>query len=147
MIRFSIMYELMVVASTKTDSEKFLARVKKILEEASAANLKVERMGKKLLAYPIAKQTEGEYLVFNFEAEPSAVGEITKTLGLEQEAVLRYLLVRAREGKVPKVSEVSEVPKAKVKTKVAVKTKGSKLTKGTKVKVKGKRTKRNIDGK
>lgn len=119
------MYELMVVGSTKTDSEKFLARVKKILEEASAANLKVEKMGKKLLAYPIAKQTEGEYLVFNFEAEPSAVGEITKTLGLEQEAVLRYLLTKQKAEKESKAAEeklaISKSTKVTVGKKRSVK--------------------------
>lgn len=102
-------YELMVIGSIKTDPEGFGARVKKILEGAKATNLKVERMGKKVLAYPIAKQTEGEYLVFNFEAEPKVVFEISSALRLEREAILRYLITRvSRVSRVPRVSQVEE---------------------------------------
>ena len=102
-------YELMVIGNPKTDSEKFLAQVKKILEESNAVNLKVDRLGKKLLAYPIAKQTEGEYLVFNFEAEPQVIFEISSALRLEREAVLRYLITRvSRVSRVPRVSQVEE---------------------------------------
>lgn len=131
----------MVIGNPKTDSEKFLARVKKILEEASAANLKVERMGKKLLAYPIAKQTEGEYLLFNFEAEPQAVFEISSALRLEQEQVLRYLLVRVP--KVAKVSKGTEEPREPEEVeKITVKTVVSGAKK-EKAKVKTKKEKSN----
>lgn len=108
------MYELMVVGSGKIDPEEMTGRVKKILEEVSVANLQIEKLGKKLLAYPIAKQTEGEYLLFNFEVEPAAVAGITSALRLEQEKILRYLLTR--------VSRVSPIRQAQGKrvSKVAI---------------------------
>src|SRR3990167_2392164 len=123
-------YELMVVTTAVSSTDPILAKIEKSVKEAEASNLKVEKLGKKVLAYPIAKQQEGEYVLFNFEAPPEAIDVISKMLRLEREAILRYLILR-----VPRVSRVSEEstvdkkvkeekPKAKVivTTKTAVKT-------------------------
>lgn len=142
------MYELMVIGNPKTDPEGFGAWVKKILEGANATNLKVERMGKKLLAYPIAKQTEGEYLVFNFEAEPQVILEISSALRLEQEQVLRYLITRvSRVSRVPRVSRVEEKSITEdteaTKSVVAKTKKVTAIAKVTKLTVKTKKEKSN----
>src|SRR3989338_11195008 len=141
-------YELMVVTTAVSSTDPILAKIEKSVKEAEASNLKVEKLGKKVLAYPIAKQQEGEYVLFNFEAPPEAIDVISKMLRLEREAILRYLILR-----VPRVSRVSEEstvdkkvkeekPKAKVivTTKTATKT-ATKVTKVAKVLKVTKRTK------
>jgi|SRR3990167_2086036 len=147
-------YELMVITAAGAGGESVLTKVEKSIKEAEVSNLKVEKLGKKALAYPIAKQTEGEYVLFNFEAPPEAIGVISKMLRLEREAILRYLILRVpRVSKVSRVSRVSEEstvdkkvkeekPKAKVivTTKTATKT-ATKVTKVAKVSKVTKRTK------
>lgn len=122
-----MLYELLIVANTK-DGEGVFGKVEKIVKDADSSNVKTTKLGKKNLAYPIAKQVEAEYFVVNFEAEGEAIGKITTKLRLEQESILRYLLSKTKASKVTKgawgavVSE-SEKPK-KVTVKAVVSSKG-----------------------
>lgn len=142
-----MMYELMIAANIKT-SEVLASKVDKALKESNAAGVKFEKLGKKTLAYPIEKQTEADYLLYNFDAEGEAVGKLTDVLRLEQDAVLRYLLVKTKVSKKSTIGTkgeegaVEEVKTSKVtvKTKVVAKEskkmvkqkKGSKSKKGSK---------------
>lgn len=114
MISFYPMYELIVVGTVDGASALF-DRVEKFLKEAGAQNVKSEKMGKKLLAYKIAKQTEGEYFLFNFDADPAEILGLDRKLRLEQEAVLRHLLIKT---KAIKVSKARKVLKAEIRTEV-----------------------------
>lgn|SRR3989344_3428286 len=139
-------YELVIVA-VNDKADQLLGRVEKSIKEASGANVKVDRLGKKQLAYAIKKQTDATYFLLNFEAEGEAIGPVWDKLRLEQEDLLRYLLIkkenkkpRARKGKrlVEKEQKV-EVEKEKPKVTVAVKkktdeSKVAKDKKATKVK-------------
>lgn len=104
-------YELMIIGNPKVDSEAMLLVVDRALKEVSATSVKVDRLGRKLLAYPIAKQTEGEYIVFNFEADGGAIAQIAGKLKLSQETILRYLITKVHESKSPRV-KVREETKA-----------------------------------
>lgn len=119
------MYELMVIGNPKVDSEAMLAVVDRALKEASATSIKMDRIGRKLLAYPIAKQTEGEYVLFNFEAGGEAIALISGKLKLAREMIIRYLITRVesdstrvKEAKGTKVAEGTE--ETKVTTAQAV---------------------------
>jgi small subunit ribosomal protein S6 len=124
------MYEL-IIAATTGGAESLISRVEKFLKEAEALELKINKLGRKQLAYPIRKQTEAEYFVLNFEAEGANLKSITDKLRLEQEDLLRYMVVSAkafkpskRKGK--KVEEAvkvekREAPKVTVVTKTSVK--------------------------
>src|SRR5215213_9087078 len=57
---------------------------------------KIDRTGRKRMAYEIDKQREGFYVMFEAEIEPRAIGEIERQLNLAP-AVLRYLFVRTDE--------------------------------------------------
>ena len=136
-------YELMLIVSKNADGEAFLSKVEKSLKEADITSVSVDRLGVKTLAYPIAKQTEGAYFVLNFEGPGEAVGKIREMLRLEQEALLRYLIIKAKvpkkvtkgvkrtevtkEPEEPKVE--TKVAKVTVKTKVLVAKKASKVVK------------------
>lgn len=119
-----MMYELMIVASSKGNTDALLTKVKKALGDAKASGVNVERIGKKTLSYPIAKQTDAEYFLINFEAEGGVISEFRQMLQLEQETVLRYLIVKSsRKLKESKVSAVSQVDREKeTRPKVTVKT-------------------------
>ncbi len=104
LLLLSDMYELMIIASPNL-GEQVSGRVEKFLKEAGTGNVKVERLGKKVLAYPIAKQKEADYLLFNFEADGQGINQVLSKLRLERETILRYLLIRR---KVPKVSPIRQ---------------------------------------
>lgn len=114
MISFQPMYELMVIAKSDL-AQAISAKVEKFLKEAEAASVKVENLGKKTLAYAIAKQTEGEYFLYNFEAEGKNLKALSDKLRLEQEGILRHLLI-----KVAKVSQAKRHKGNKSATKVEV---------------------------
>lgn len=57
---------------------------------------KIDRTGRKRLAYEIDKQREGFYVMFEAEIEPRAIAEIERSLNLAP-AILRYLFVRTDE--------------------------------------------------
>ncbi len=102
-------YELMFVA-VNDKADQLLGRVEKFIKDANGEGVKVERLGKKQLAYQIKKQTDATYFVLNFQAEGEAVKPIWDKLRLEQEDLLRYLLIRKEEKKGKKKRKV--VPSA-----------------------------------
>mgnify|MGYP001608231994 CR=1 FL=1 len=138
------MYELMVIAKTDSADEVF-GKIEKFLKDIDAVSVKAEKLGKKVLAYPIAKQTEGDYFLYNFEAETQTLKGLADKIRLEQEDILRHMLVKVPKApKVPKVSkvvteekeeDVREKPKVTVTTraKVSEGAKVSNVSKGSKV--------------
>mgnify|MGYP001607265938 CR=1 FL=1 len=65
--------------------------VKKLIGDSAALDT-LTLLGKKLLAYPIKKQTEGVYLLATITGEAVKVGDIQKRSSQMAE-VLRYLLI------------------------------------------------------
>lgn len=126
------MYELMVIAKTDS-SDKVFEEVGKFLKDIDADSVRAEKLGKKILAYPIAKQTEAEYFLYNFEADAKSLKSLSDKIRLEQEAILRHMLVSKKVPKVSKVRKVSKeedkIEKAKPKVTVTTRTKVSKVSK------------------
>ncbi len=132
MISFHSMYELMVVGTVDGAAALF-EKVEKFLKEASAQNVKSEKMGKKLLAYKIAKQTEAEYFLFNFDADPSEILQLDRKIRLEQEGVLRHLLIKTKPIRAKKVSRLAKVKETVEEPKVEKVKAAPKVTVTTKV--------------
>lgn len=142
------MYELMVVTSGKSEVENLISRMEKLIKDGEGTQVKVVNLGKKTLAYPIKKNTEATYFLVNFEAPTNLISTLTGKLRLEQEEVLRYMIVKVKKGKQKAVSvkhmrqieEKAEVPKVQVAVKAANK-KVSKSAKTGKKAVKSKKQK------
>ena len=118
--------------------------VSKSLSDAKAESVKVSKMGRKTLAYPIRKNLEAEYLLFSFSADGEAPKILSDILKVQREEVLRFLVVRTKEVKIRKRAPSKEEKKIKAEVpKVTVKTvskrrvssvKGSLLSKDRKAK-------------
>ena len=137
MISFKPMYELMVIAKTDSSDQVF-SKVEKFLKDIDAVSVKAEKLGKKTLAYPIAKQTEGDFFLYNFDAESQTLKGLADKIRLEQEAILRHLLIKVekprKESKRQRVKEAEskveeEVVKSKPTVTVTTRAKVSELTK------------------
>jgi len=69
-------------------------RISQVLAERGGEVRSVDRWGKRRLAYEIAKNTEGFYLVVRIVAEPEAVKELDRVLSLADEVIRFKVVVR-----------------------------------------------------
>jgi len=89
-------YELMYIVRPTLDEQALVTvneRVDKFITAAGGEILKREDWGKRRLAFPIAKFTEGFYSVLQIKLAPTAVRNLERNLQLTEE-VLRYLVTR-----------------------------------------------------
>ena len=88
-------YELLLIITPDHDdneAEALTDQVKGIIENGGTL-LKLDPWGKKRLAYPIRKRSEGYYVLYIFESAPSFVAELNQALHVI-EAILRYMIVQ-----------------------------------------------------
>lgn len=122
-------YELLVVGRVIGETDSLLSKLEKIVKDNNVSGLAASSLGKKTLAYPIAKQTEAEYFLFNFQAPGEVLKSITDSLRLEQESVLRYLLIKTKEAKPSKKERATKTAKLEEQpTVVAAEPKATKKT-------------------
>ncbi len=96
-------YELLLIITPDCDeseAEALTNQVKDIIE-SSGSLLKVDPWGKKRLAYPIRKRSEGYYVLYIFESPPNLVAELNRSLHVI-ETILRYMIV-CYEGDINKL--------------------------------------------
>lgn len=89
-------YELAVIINPDVTEENIpsvLDKMTQFISQMGGATIKVDRWGRRKLAYPIKHYREGEYVVTQFELEPDKVGELKASLRLSDE-FLRHLLIR-----------------------------------------------------
>ena len=91
-------YETMLVTSANLDEEASTALVNKFksLIEANGTIDSVDEWGKKHLAYPINKETEGVYTVIKFTSNPDFPAELDRVYKIT-DGVLRTLIVAEAE--------------------------------------------------
>ncbi len=90
-------YEVAIVLAptlTEDEVEQSTETFKKAAEEKGAQIAEIEQWGKRKLAYPIKKHTEGIYVIVTLE-EPSAeaVGELERRFKVS-DSVIRFLTLR-----------------------------------------------------
>lgn len=71
-----------------------IERITRVVAEGGGTVVSVDRWGRRRLAYPIAKQQEGYYVVVQFTAQPSAIAELERTLHLADEVVRHKVVVK-----------------------------------------------------
>jgi small subunit ribosomal protein S6 len=96
-------YELYLVLDADAEEEETSASLERVTQLISAGHgqttgevIKLDARGKRRLAYPVKKKTEGQDAILTFQTPPQALPEIERVLKLD-ELVLRYLLVRTSE--------------------------------------------------
>ena len=96
-ITFMRAYELMVIVSGASEESAAHAWINTISKAVTTAGGSVhgtpDWWGKRRLAYPIKKQSDGYYAVFNLLAPGGALDEVELTLKLADD-VLRHKLLR-----------------------------------------------------
>ncbi len=89
-------YELMLVIQPDAPDERIAAIVDRATRQITTDGgriIKVAPWGRRRLAYPIDRHRDGSYHIVLFEAVPTTIVEIERTLLITEE-VLRHLIVR-----------------------------------------------------
>lgn len=106
-------YEMMFIARTDVPEEeldKLSAQMESVVSGAGGKMEKIDKMGRRRLAYRVKKQREGFYVLFTFEGNGDTVREFERRLKVTDQ-VIKYLTVRIEERK--KAAEPKAVPKQK----------------------------------
>ena len=89
-------YELVVVIRTDVTDENvepILGKISQLITNQGGSVSKIERWGKRKLAYPIKHFMEGNYALINFRLSPASTKEVETNLEITEE-IIRYLIVK-----------------------------------------------------
>lgn len=89
-------YELVFILNanlTEDDSTKLLGKVNDQITKLGGTVNETNTWGKRKLAYPIKRQTEGNYVLEKVQMKQTALKELDASLKLTED-VLRYLAIR-----------------------------------------------------
>jgi len=97
-------YELVIIFNPGLEGEEAydaqIERVKTIITDNGGEVEKADKWGRRRLAYEIKGLTEGYYVVMYFKAPSTAGAEVERVLKIT-DTVVRHLLVRLDEDKMP----------------------------------------------
>jgi len=99
-------YEVMLAISPDLEQEEldsFLEKYKKLIQEKKGVIVKIDKWGKKDLAYEIKKFQQANYVVISFDLDGQQILELERIMRLDDQ-IIRYLLV-ARQEKILPVQE------------------------------------------
>jgi len=89
-------YEIMFIVSpnaVEEDIDKINSQIEGVVTAGGGKVSKIEKLGKKRLAYLVKKFREGSYVLFTLEASGAVVREIERRLRV-MDLVIKYLTVR-----------------------------------------------------
>jgi len=89
-------YELVFILQADLDEESInnaVETVETLIKNHKGEISKTDKWGKRRLAYPIRKMSEGYYTFLSFSMDPSEVINLKRSLGYNEQ-VLRYIVVR-----------------------------------------------------
>lgn len=93
-------YELMLILDPSVEGDEAvdaqLSRFVNVIQTGGGELEKVDKWGKRRLAYEIDGNTEGYYTVVEFQSGSDAVSELDRVLKIT-DGVIRHLLVRKEE--------------------------------------------------
>lgn len=92
-------YEMMLIVRPdvpEEDIDKLIAQMEGVVSGAGGKTEKIDKMGRRRLAYRVKKQREGFYVLFTFEGNGDTVREFERRLKVA-DAVIKFLAVRVDE--------------------------------------------------
>ncbi len=92
-------YEVLFIIAPNTeesDIETLVTQFSDVATNQGARIAKVDRMGRRRLAYPIQKFTDGHYIVLTIEGSGAEIAELERRMRVT-DAIIRYLTIRIDE--------------------------------------------------
>jgi len=75
------------------EAEKVNLRMQEILKSGGGELLRVEKWGKRRLAYEVQKHKKGDYVLLRYQSEPAAVTELERNMKLSDQ-VIKFMTVK-----------------------------------------------------
>jgi small subunit ribosomal protein S6 len=113
-------YEIVTIVDPQIaddDVPKTSEKINEFITSRGGSIARVQRWGRRRLAYPIQRQTEAHYLLTTYSLEPEHASELEADLVLAQE-ILKHMIVKLDEDAFQKASE--EPPPVVIDTQPAV---------------------------
>ena len=92
MVKYESIVVFSVLNKTDEDVQALVEKFKALIEKNGTLE-SVDEWGSRKLAYLINDETDGYYVLFNFESEPTFPAELERIAGIT-EGVLRSIVVR-----------------------------------------------------
>ena len=92
-------YEFLFIVAPGTeegDIEALVTQLSEVITNQGGRVAKVDRMGRRRLAYPIGKFNEGHYVVLTVEGSGAEIAEVERRMRVN-DAVIRYITIRIDE--------------------------------------------------
>jgi small subunit ribosomal protein S6 len=90
-------YEMMVLVSSELeDPKEEIGKIEEVVRSLGGEHSKTDIWGKRKLAYPIDKHTEGFYAVMTFKLDSDEIEELERLMSLRPN-VYRQMIVRLDE--------------------------------------------------
>ncbi|MDY3983224.1 MAG: 30S ribosomal protein S6 [Veillonellaceae bacterium] len=88
-------YEVMVIVKPAEEeaTNAVIEKIEALIARVGGTVEKVDRWGKRHLAYPVKKFTDGFYVLVNFQAAPTEIQEIDRVMKINDE-ILKHLIVK-----------------------------------------------------
>ncbi|MBM3230705.1 30S ribosomal protein S6 [Candidatus Peregrinibacteria bacterium] len=94
---------------TQKEESDLIKEIESIIEEVGGKQVAKDSWGKRGLAYTIGGHTEGNFIVYHYEVDPSKVRSVETALSITPK-VLRHMIVKPPKGyEVVKYSEKFEM--------------------------------------
>ena len=89
-------YELLFIVQPDLEEDQMNAlmeRMQSAVRDNGGKILHIDTMGRRKLAYPIAKYTEGQYMILQAEMDQTVIHQVERLIALSDD-IIRHLLVR-----------------------------------------------------
>lgn len=90
---------------------KTIDAVQEIITSGEGNILKVDKWGRRQLAYMIQKKREGYYVLIHFEAPPTLIAELQRRYKLA-DAIMRYLVIQLNKLQIQEVLQETSASEA-----------------------------------
>lgn len=92
-------YEVLLIVAPnieESDIDTLVTQLGDVATNQGARIAKIDRMGRRRLAYPIGKFNDGHYVVFTLEGSGAEIAELERRMRVT-DAVIRYITIRIDE--------------------------------------------------
>ena len=91
-------YESIIIINPSLEEQGMKEIIKKFEDMINSEGKveSVEEMGKRKLAYEIKKNSEGYYVLYNFEAKPEFIAELERVYRIT-DGILKFIVVRKED--------------------------------------------------
>jgi small subunit ribosomal protein S6 len=92
-------YEVMYIIDPETAADKITklnTAVGNLIEKEGGTVVRMDDIGRRTLAYPIDKKTEGHYVLFEIQGSGQEIAELERRMRVN-DMIIRYMTVRVDE--------------------------------------------------